>query len=135
VGNHCILSNAVNLAGHVVLEDHVVIGGISGVHQFCRIGAYTMIGAMSKVVQDVPPFVIADGNPLFIRGVNKIGLERKGFGAEQLQIVRGLYRHFFRSGLNRSQAIEVLPENLRGELADKMIHFLRMGTRGFTSTA
>ena len=74
IGNHLVMSSQSALAGHVVVEDHVNVGWGTGVHQFCRVGAYAMLGAMSKVVQDVPPFFIADGNPAVIRSLNKVGL-------------------------------------------------------------
>ena len=79
VGDHVIFSNNGTLAGHVWVGDHAVIGGLSGVHQFCRIGAHAIIGGCTKIVQDVPPFMIADGNPAEVRGINMVGLERRGF--------------------------------------------------------
>ena len=82
LGNKIIMSNVATLAGHVTVEDHAVIGGLAAVHQFCRIGKLAMIGGCSKVVQDVPPFMIADGNPAETRTVNKIGMERNGVSEE-----------------------------------------------------
>ena len=76
LGNNVIMSNVATLAGHVVVEDHAVIGGLAAIHQFCRIGAYSIIGGCSKVVQDVPPYMLADGNPAVTRTINKVGLER-----------------------------------------------------------
>jgi acyl-[acyl-carrier-protein]--UDP-N-acetylglucosamine O-acyltransferase len=111
LGNHIVMSNGTVLAGHVIVEDHVVMGGYSGVHQFCRIGAHAMVSAYAKVVQDVAPFFIADGVPAVIRSMNKVGLERRGFSAEQLDRVKQLYRVLFRDGLNRSQALEKLREH------------------------
>lgn len=106
LGNHIIASNSVGLAGHVIVEDHVTLGAKSGVHQFCRIGTHVMIGAMSKIVQDVPPYIIADGNPAIARSINKIGLERHGFSSERLDAVKHAFRIFYRAGLNRTQALE-----------------------------
>lgn len=106
VGNHVIASNGTGLAGHVIVEDHIVFGANSGVHQFCRIGAYSMVSAYAKVVQDIVPFFIADGQPALIRSINKVGLERKGFTGEQLDRVKQIYRLLFRDGLNRTQAFE-----------------------------
>ncbi len=108
LGDHIVMSNSISLAGHVIVEDHVTIGGVAGVHQFCRIGAYAMVSAYSKVVQDIAPYFIADGQPAVIRSINKVGLERKGFTAEQLDRVKQVYRVLFREGLNRSQALEKL---------------------------
>ncbi len=108
VGSHIIASNGFGLAGHVIVEDHVTFGAGAGVHQFCRIGAYAMVGAYSKVVQDVSPYFIADGQPAVIRAINKIGLERKGFTVEQMDRIKAIYRTLFREGLNRTQALEKL---------------------------
>src|ERR1051325_159433 len=88
VGSHTIMSNYTGLAGHVIIEDHVVIGAYGGVHQFCRIGAFAMFSACSKLVQDLPPFFIADGSPATVRSINKVGLERHGFTPEQLDRVK-----------------------------------------------
>ncbi|MFZ9682799.1 MAG: acyl-ACP--UDP-N-acetylglucosamine O-acyltransferase [Cephaloticoccus sp.] len=107
-GDHIVLSNSVNIAGHVHVENHAIIGGVAGVHQFCRIGAYAMISAYAKVVQDVAPWVIADGQPAIIRAINKVGLERNGFAGERLERVKQVHRILFRSGLNRTQANEKL---------------------------
>lgn len=111
IGNHLVMSSQSALAGHVVVDDHVNIGWGAGVHQFCRVGAYAMVGAMSKVVQDVPPFLIADGNPAVIRSINKVGLERGGFGAERIERVKQIHRILFREGLNRGQAFERLQKH------------------------
>jgi len=108
VGNHLVMSSQSALAGHIVVEDHVNIGWGTGVHQFCRIGAYAMLGAMAKVVQDVPPYLIADGIPAVVRAINKVGLERNGFTPEQIERVKQIHRILFRQGLNRGQAIEAL---------------------------
>src|ERR1043166_3774987 len=82
VGDHVIFSNNGTLAGHVIVEDHAIVGGLAAVHQFCRVGKMSIIGGCAKVVQDVPPFMIVDGHPGETRGVNKVGLERKGVSAE-----------------------------------------------------
>ncbi|MDF9826069.1 UDP-N-acetylglucosamine acyltransferase [Ereboglobus sp. PH5-10] len=108
LGNNIIMSGYAGLAGHVTVEDHVVFGANSGVHQFCRIGAYVMLGGYSKIVQDIAPFMIADGNPAVIRTINKIGLERNGFTPGQIERVKQAYRILFRDGLNRTQAMEKL---------------------------
>jgi len=111
IGSHLVMSSQSALAGHVVLDDHVNIGWGTGVHQFCRVGAHAMLGAMSKIVQDVPPYLIADGNPAVIRSINKVGLERSGFTAEQIERIKQLHRILFREGLNRGQAIEKLQKH------------------------
>jgi UDP-N-acetylglucosamine acyltransferase len=123
LGSHIIASNSVGLAGHVIVEDHVALGAKCGVHQFCRIGAYAMVGAMSKIVQDVPPYVIADGNPAIARSINKIGLERNGFAPERLESVKHAFRVFYRAGHNRTQAFEQMHAHTLGKTPDFQ-HFL-----------
>lgn len=118
LGNHIIASNSFGLAGHVIVEDHATIGAMAGIHQFCRIGAYSMISACSKVVQDIAPYFIADGAPAVIRSLNKVGLERKGFTADQMDNVKAIYRTLFRDGLNRTQALEKLQQHPRAASAE-----------------
>lgn len=108
VGDDVVMSNNASLAGHVTMGSHVVMGGFAGVHQFCRIGDRAMIGGMSRIAQDVPPFMIVEGNPAVVRAFNKVGLERAGFTEEQMDHVKTILRIFFREGLNRSQALEKL---------------------------
>ncbi len=105
VGDHMVMSAQAALAGHVVVEDHVNIGWGAGVHQFCRIGRHAMLSAMSKIVQDVPPYVIADGNPAIARSINKVGLERHGFSPQQMEAVKQSFRLLYRAGYNRSQSL------------------------------
>jgi UDP-N-acetylglucosamine acyltransferase len=133
VGNHLVMSSQGALAGHVIVEDHVNIGWGAGVHQFCRVGEYAMIGAMAKVVQDVPPFVIADGIPAVVRSINKVGLERSPFTTEQLDAIKQLFRVVFRQGLNRAQALDALHEHPLAETRE-FKHFLAFASssqRGF----
>lgn len=132
LGNHIVASNSVQIGGHVIIEDHVTLGGNSGVHQFCRIGAYAMISAYAKVVQDVAPFFIADGQPAVIRSLNKVGLERKGFSAEQLDRVKQIYRILFREGLNRTQALEKLGQPTYSQSAEvqRVLEFAAHSERG-----
>jgi UDP-N-acetylglucosamine acyltransferase len=132
IGNHIVASNGMVLAGHVTIEDHVVIGGYGGVHQFCRIGAHAMLSATAKLVHDLPPFFIADGAPAVVRAYNKVGLERRGYSAEQLERVKKIYRILYRDGLNRSQAMEKLAgHELAGtEEFARMIAFAQSSERG-----
>jgi UDP-N-acetylglucosamine acyltransferase len=123
VGDHMVMSAQAALAGHVIVEDHVNIGWGVGVHQFCRIGAHVMLGAMSKAVQDVPPFIIADGNPAIARSINKVGLERHGFSVERLEAVKQAFRVFYRTGLNRTQAFERMHAHPLAE-SPEFTHFL-----------
>jgi UDP-N-acetylglucosamine acyltransferase len=128
VGNHLVMSAQSALAGHVLVEDHVNIGWGTGVHQFCRIGAHAMLGGMSKIVQDVPPFIIADGNPAIARSINKVGLERLGFSPERLEAVKQAFRIFYRAGHNRSQAFERMHAHTLGQSKD-FLHFLNFVER------
>ncbi|MCB1211056.1 MAG: acyl-ACP--UDP-N-acetylglucosamine O-acyltransferase [Verrucomicrobiales bacterium] len=106
VGNHVIFSNNGTVGGHVIVEDYAIISGLSAVHQFCRIGRLSFIGGCAKIVQDVPPFCIADGNPGRARGLNFVGLQRAGLDESSIKALRQAYRTFYRSGLNATQALE-----------------------------
>lgn len=108
IGNHVIASNYTGLAGHVIVGNNVVFGAYAGVHQFCRIGDFAMLGGKSRNVRDVPPYMIVEGNPAVIRGYNRVGIERAGFDETQRERVKAIHRILYRSGLNRSQAIEQL---------------------------
>jgi UDP-N-acetylglucosamine acyltransferase len=105
LGNHVILSNAVNMAGHVLIEDWAIVGGLTAIHQFVRIGAHAFIGGGSRVPQDVPPYCRMAGNPLKPYGLNSVGLERRGFSAEVRKALKQAYRLLFNSKLNVSQAL------------------------------
>ena len=131
VGNDVIFSNNGTLAGHVTVEDHVVFGGFTAVHQFCRLGQHAMTGGCSKIVQDVPSFMIADGNPARVRGINKVGLDRHGFSAEAARALKEAYRILYRSNLNVGQAVE----QMRSQLPDipeleHLIAFVMKSERG-----
>jgi UDP-N-acetylglucosamine acyltransferase len=132
LGSHIIASNSVGLAGHVIVEDHVGLGAKCGVHQFCRIGAYAMVGAMSKIVQDVPPYIIADGNPAIARSINKVGLERNGFTVERLEAIKQAFRVFYRAGHNRTQAFEKMHVHPLGSSEDfkRFLTFVERSERG-----
>ncbi len=108
VGDEVIFSNNGTLAGHVEVGDRAIIGGLTAVHQFCRIGRMAITGGCSKIVQDVPPFMMADGNPAKIRHINQIGLERAGTPLETIRAIKEAFRLLYRSGLNTGQALERL---------------------------
>ena len=131
VGSRVIMSNLATLAGHVIVEDHAIIAGLAAVHQFCRIGRYAMVGGCSKLVQDVAPFMMADGNPAETRFVNKVGLERAGFGAETIANLIKAYKTVFRSGLTLDNALARLESDLPStpELKE-LIAFIRASPRG-----
>lgn len=131
VGSHVIFSNNGTLAGHVIVEDHAVIGGLSGVHQFCRIGMHAILGGCTKIVQDVPPYMIADGNPADLRGINQVGLERRGFSSEEIRSLREAYRLLCRANLNVKQACEVIRKDLpSSEHLEHLLTFIENSKRG-----
>ena len=131
VGNHVIFSNNGTLGGHVVVGDHAIIGGLSGVHQFCRIGEHAIIGGCTKIVQDVPPFMIADGNPAEIRGVNMVGLERRGFSSDAIRELREAYKIIYRSNKNTAQSLEQLRDQFaKSETIGILISFITSSERG-----
>lgn len=137
VGSHTIMANSVALAGHVEVADWAIIGGLTGVHQFTRIGAHAMVGFSSHVSQDIPPFVMAGGNPLNVRGLNAEGLRRRNFSDEQLAAIKNAYRIIYRSGLSLSDACLQLQEELnqlpagagQEDVAD-MLRFVQNAQRG-----
>lgn len=106
IGNGVILGNSVQLAGHVIIEDRATLSGLSGVHQFVRIGRHAFIGGCSRVSKDIPPFLKAVGNPVKLYGLNSVGLQRSGFSEQVVRELKRAYRLFFRSDLNVSQAMQ-----------------------------
>ena len=133
VGHRTIMSNVATLAGHVTVEDYAVIGGLVAIHQFCRVGKMAMIGGCSKVVQDVPPFMIADGNAARTVTVNKVGLERNGVSEAAQTALRQAYKILFRAGLTIPNALEQIEKELPPlpELA-YLVKFVRTSERGIS---
>src|SRR6201984_3782098 len=121
VRNEVVFSNNGTLAGHVHVGDNAVMGGLTAVHQFCRIGQFAITGGCSKIVQDIPPFMIADGNPAKIRGINLIGMERKGVAPEAVKLIKEVFRIIYRSKYNTAQALEEMDKS-SGEV--KEVHQL-----------
>jgi len=131
LGNRIIMSNGVNLAGHVEVDDSAIVGGMSGTHQFCKIGSMAMVGATSKVVQDVMPFVIYDGNPGRPRVINKIGLERNGRTKEEIREVHRAFKLFFRSELSLEEAVAKIKSELTiTKDVQTMLDFVERSNRG-----
>jgi UDP-N-acetylglucosamine acyltransferase len=133
LGNYVIMSNVATLAGHVTVEDSAVVGGLAAVHQFCRIGTMSMIAGCAKIVQDVPPYMIVDGNPAETRAINKVGMERKGVSAEALVALRHAYKILFRDGLTTPNALARIEKELPAlpEL-QHLVRFVRASERGIT---
>jgi UDP-N-acetylglucosamine acyltransferase len=133
VGNRIIMSNVGTLAGHVTVEDHAIVGGLAAVHQFCRIGKMAIIGGCSKVVQDVPPFMLADGNPAETRTINKVGLERNGISEDAQNGLRQAYKILFREGLTVSNALTKIESDLpKTPELQHLVHFVRSSQRGIS---
>src|SRR3989441_8523230 len=131
VGDGVVFSNNGTLAGHVQVGDHAVMGGLTAVHQFCRIGRFAITGGCSKIVQDIPPFMIADGNPAEIRGINFVGLERKKFSPESVKWIKEAFRLIYRSKYNTRQAIEAMQKELpQTEEITEIIQFIEQRDRG-----
>lgn len=133
LGHHIVMSNVATLAGHVTVEDHAVIGGLAAVHQFCRIGKLAMVGGCSKVVQDVPPFMIADGNPAATRTINKVGMERKGVSEKAQTALRQAYKILFREGLTIPNALAKIQKKLPSlpEIRH-LVSFVKASERGIS---
>jgi UDP-N-acetylglucosamine acyltransferase len=108
VGNHVIFANNAGIAGHVVVDDHVVLGAFAGVHQFCRVGAYAFLGRATKIVKDIPPYMMVAGNPGVPCGLNAVGLKRQGFDSETLRRLREAFRILYRRGLKLDEACQAL---------------------------
>ena len=133
VGSHIVMSNVGTLAGHVIVEDHAIIGGLAAVHQFCRIGRMAIIGGCSKVVQDVPPFMLADGNPAETKALNKVGLERNGVSEDSQAALKKAFKILFRDGLTVSNALVKIEAELP-QLPElqHLIAFVKASERGIS---
>ncbi len=133
IGNHCLISNDAGISGHVVIEDYVNIGGKVGIHQFVTIGTMAMIGGMSRITRDVPPYCLVEGNPAEPRGINVRGLQRHDVSEESIAALRRAFRLIFRSDLNVSQALAKLEEEKETLVPEvqNLVDFLRRVGGGF----
>jgi UDP-N-acetylglucosamine acyltransferase len=133
LGNHIVMSNVATLAGHITVEDHVVIGGLAAAHQFCRIGRMAIIGGCSKVTQDIPPFMMADGNPAEVRTINKVGLERNNVSKEAHAALKQAYKILYRENLTTPNALARIEETLPSSPELKhLVDFIRKSERGIS---
>jgi len=130
IGDDNIFANEVALAGHITIEDHVFLSNNVGAHQFVRLGRYAMIGGKSKIVQDVLPFFITDGNPARLRGVNSVGLRRGGFTEDERRALKDAYRLLFRSTMPIQDSLREL-EQIDDENVSHLVQFIRSSKRGF----
>jgi len=136
VGNHTILANTTNLAGHVELGDWVILGGYTGVHQFCKVGAHAMTGVGTVILHDLPPYVMASGSPADAHGLNSEGLRRRGFDGQRIQALRRAYKSLYKRGLGLEEAraeLATQQEAATGDIAADLallLEFLGGVTRG-----
>jgi UDP-N-acetylglucosamine acyltransferase len=134
VGNHVILINYAGLTGHVTVEDRATVGGLSGVHPFTRIGAYGYVGGCSKVIQDVPPFVMVDGAPATARAVNVVGMRRGGIDAEGRRRIKAAFRVLYRSRLAPGSAVARIKTELGDHpLIARLVTFIEASKRGIVA--
>jgi UDP-N-acetylglucosamine acyltransferase len=133
VGSHTILANGTTLAGHITIEDYAGLGGYTLVHQFCRVGAHAFTGGGTVVLRDLPPFVIAEGQPARPRGINSEGLKRRGFTAEQIDQIKDAYKLIYMSGSIMAEVKEKLAEMARtSEHAGQMLSFIETSKRSLS---
>jgi UDP-N-acetylglucosamine acyltransferase len=134
VGSHCILANATNLAGHVTVDDYAYFGGMSGAHQFVKIGKHTFISGGSMIGKDVPPFCLVMRNPAQYAGINSVGLKRHQYSQDDIHLIQDIYRILFGSGLNTTQALNQIKTEIPDtEIKKHIIQFIETSERGIVS--
>jgi UDP-N-acetylglucosamine acyltransferase len=135
LGNHIILSNSVGLAGHCVVDDYAIISGLAAAHQFCRIGKHSIIGGLSKITQDVAPFMIVDGHPASTRGLNLVGLQRRGFSEDDIKALKTAYKKLFlKKDTNLATSLSSLKATHTADTPQvaHLIDFIEKSERGVT---
>jgi len=133
LGNHIIISGYGGLAGHITVEDHAIVSGATAVHQFCRIGRMSITGGCSKVVQDVPPYMLADGNPAETRTINKVGMERNGVSEEAIAALRQAFKILFRENLTTTNALARIEAELPPlPEMQHLVSFIKSSERGIS---
>lgn len=131
IGNNIVIANSGTLGGHVIIEDNVIIGGLAAIHQFCRVGKYSIIGGLSKIVKDVIPFITCDGNPARLRGLNYIGLKRNKFSKDERNQLKKAYKILFKSRLKLENALDRLLEEFKDVPNIKyLVDFIKNSKRG-----
>jgi UDP-N-acetylglucosamine acyltransferase len=133
IGSHNHFLAYCHIAHDCVVGNHVILGGLTAVHQFCRLGKHSFTGGCSKIVQDIVPFTIVDGNPARARGINNVGLQRHGYSDAQIKALRAAFKTLYRSKLNISQALEALKSNEPDEHVRHLIAFVEGAKRGIAS--
>ncbi len=131
IGKNCILANTTNLAGHILIDDFVYFGGMSGAHQFTKIGKHSFISGGSMIGKDVPPFCLVMRNPAQYAGINAVGLKRAGFTKEDIHTIQDVYRYVFGNGLNTTQAVQKVEEEIQqSAVRDTILDFIKNAERG-----
>ncbi len=131
VGNNCIMANNASIAGHVHVGDYAILGGMSGVHQFCHIGAHSFVAATSLVLKDIPPYVMASGNAAKPFGLNTEGLKRRGFSVEAVRAIKQAYRKVYRQGLTVEQALQEIKDSITSSAEIELFtQFIASSNRG-----
>ncbi|MFP4472845.1 MAG: acyl-ACP--UDP-N-acetylglucosamine O-acyltransferase [Candidatus Omnitrophota bacterium] len=131
IGSKCVFANVATIAGHVTVEDSAIVGGLTGVHQFVRIGRMAMVGGCSRVSQDVVPFAMCSGAETAVRSVNVVGLRRKGYSSDQARLLKRAFKILFFSGLNRASALEQIEKEIESdETITALVDFVRTSQRG-----
>lgn len=131
IGNNVILINSVEIGGHVTIEDWVYVSAFVGIHQFVKIGCHSLISYVTKVAQDVPPYIIADGNPLRFRGINTVGLKRREFSKHTIENIKKAYNVIYGSKYNVSDALQMLKDKMeQSDEVKKIIDFIETSERG-----
>ncbi len=131
IGNRNIVANSVGLSGHVTLEDGVIIGGLSGIHQFVRLGAYSFLGGGTMATQDIPPYCMAQGDRAKLSGLNKVGLERNGFSEDEILTLRKIYRAIFmKSGILKDKLASIEQEYSQVKGVKDFLAFIKSSERG-----
>ena len=131
VGDNVIMSNLSTLGGHVEVGDWAILGGGVLVHQFTKIGSHVLIGGGFRAVQDVPPFILAAEHPLIYKGVNLIGLKRRGFSLDERQSIKNIYKLYFKSGLSRADALNKIHTEIKSStVKNQIVEFIKASDRG-----
>lgn len=132
IGHQVVMANGATLAGHIVIEDHAVIGGLAAIHQFCRVGAHAFISGLTGVVLDIPPYMLAAGSRAKLFGLNTVGIKRQNFPEETIRALKTVYRIIFRSGLTLEKAIIKVGDSEISRIPeiDHLLHFIQQTKRG-----
>jgi UDP-N-acetylglucosamine acyltransferase len=131
IGDNCILANAVQLGGHVTVEEYAIIGGVTPVHQFCKVGRHSMTGGGYLITQDLPPFILAAHYPLKFCGLNIVGLRRRGFASQDIEALKKAYNYIYSKSLNVSQAVKKIEAELGdNKFVQQVLEFIKNSKRG-----